>query len=127
MLIIINDKIVGAAGVGYAGPGQLVPKPQDFSWDKANQLKYVDGDWIESPPFSVTVRQGFIYLYRIGLLEVIERMFEQLPEPQKTEAKIEWEKTSVIERDNPLLQQVAQMQGWAEEDLNQMFIEASKI
>ncbi|MFA7488185.1 MAG: hypothetical protein WCY72_08885 [Lysobacteraceae bacterium] len=93
-------------------------------------MKFQYGEQFIAPihiPANVTARQAHIYLNRIGLLDIIETLFEQLPEPEKTEAKLEWHKTSVIERNNTLLQKVKTLMNWAEEDIDIMFVEANKI
>lgn len=61
-------------------------KPKD--WDDATQ-----GQW--KPVFST-------------LLERLNFVLDQLPEPQRTLAKITWEKATIINRNNPLIEQVTQ-------------------
>lgn len=68
-----------------------------------------------------------VFAFQIDPATGIEAYINNLPEPVQTEARIEWEKTAVIERDNPLLAQIAEMMQWDDERLDEMFTEASKL
>lgn len=102
-------------------------KPEGYlTWEEYEALEQTEPE-PEPVPDSVTARQGFIYLHRIKALNAIESKFEYLPENEKIEAKIEWEKVTVIERANPLVQKIKALMEWTDEDLDTMFIEANKI
>ena len=59
-------------------------------------------------PNAVTRRQLRLWLVRHGFpLSAVEAAIDKLPEPQRTEARIEWEDASVYERDNSLLVRLA--------------------
>ena len=60
------------------------------------------------PPAAVTRRQLRLWLVRSGfMLAQIEALIDALPEPQRTEARIEWQDATQYERGHPLLRQVA--------------------
>ena len=62
----------------------------------------------EPVPPAITRRQLRLWLVRHGIsLSAVEAAIDKLPEPQRTEARIEWEDASVYERDNPLLVRLA--------------------
>ena len=76
----------------------------------------VDQDWQPQPeelfplpvPRAVTRRQLRLWLVRSGYTLVqVEELIDALPEPQRTEARIEWEDATQFERDHPLLRQLA--------------------
>lgn len=114
---------------GYASLFIEVPDECETGWILEN------GKWVKPPeqqpeeivPTSVTARQGWLYMHREGLLGQIEDYIDSQPEPEQTEARIEWEKTAVIERNNPMLAQIAETMQWDDERLDEMFLAASKL
>jgi hypothetical protein len=59
-------------------------------------------------PNAVTRRQLRLWLVRNGYtLSQVEALIEALPEPQRTEARIEWQDATLFERGHPLLRQLA--------------------
>jgi DNA-binding transcriptional MerR regulator len=60
------------------------------------------------PPAAITRRQIRLWLVRNGYtLAQVEALIAALPEPQRTEARIEWQDATQFERDHPLLRQLA--------------------
>ena len=59
-------------------------------------------------PASITRRQLRLWLVRHGYtLAQVESLIDALPEPQRTEARIEWQDATQFERGHPLLRQLA--------------------
>jgi len=59
-------------------------------------------------PNAVTRRQLRLWLVRNGYtLAQVETLIDALPEPQRTEARIEWQDATQYERGHPLLRQLA--------------------
>jgi len=74
----------------------------------------IDQDWQPKPlspppvPSAVTRRQLRLWLVRHGYtLAQVEAVIDALPEPQRTEARIEWQDATQFERGHPLLRQLA--------------------
>jgi len=76
----------------------------------------VDLEWQPEPeaplpppvPRTITRRQLRLWLVRNGYtLAQVEALINALPEPQRTEARIEWEDATQYERGHPLLRQLA--------------------
>jgi len=74
----------------------------------------VDPDWQPEPlppppvPSAVTRRQLRLWLVKNGYtLAQVEALIDALPEPQRTEARIEWQDATLFERGHPLLRQLA--------------------
>ena len=74
----------------------------------------IDWDWQPEPvpppppPAAVTRRQLRLWLVRSGYtLAQVEALIDALPEPQRTEARIEWQDATQYERGHPLFRQLA--------------------
>jgi len=83
-------------------------------YDAVTGKTTVDPDWLPEPeaplpaPRTITRRQLRLWLVRHDVpLSAVEAAIGKLPEPQRTEARIEWEDASVYEIDNPLLARLA--------------------
>jgi hypothetical protein len=77
-------------------------------------------------PASITMRQCRLQLHATGKLALVDQAIAALPEPQKTEAQIEWEYGSVVWRSSPLIAMLAPVLGWdTSEAIDQQFIEAA--
>jgi len=75
-------------------------------------------------PRSVTMRQARLALLAAGKLGAVDAAIASLPSPQKEAAQIEWEFSSVVERDRPLVQTLGPALGLSESELDQLFITA---
>lgn len=80
-----------------------------------------------SIPQSVSMRQARIALSRINKLSSITSAIAALPSPQKQEAEITWEYSQEVQRRNGFVSQIAPILGMSETDLDNLFIEASKL
>jgi len=60
-------------------------------------------------------------------LAQIESALDQLEEPTKSLAKIEWEYATTFERNKPLVQQVGLMLGWTSEQLDNLWLFGSTL
>ncbi len=79
-------------------------------------------------PFEITARQIRMSLIMLGVdLQNITDALEQLPEPQKSLAKIEWEYAGTFERNNEMLKVMGVQLGFSDEQLDQIFIDGQKL
>lgn len=95
--------------------------------------KLVNGNWViqtidpstlpPTVPNSVTARQVRLLLLQNNLLDEVEAMIQT----QNQSVKIQWEYATRFERNDPLLNQMAETLNISQEELDQFFIEASKI
>lgn len=74
-----------------------------------------------APVEAVTMRQARKALLELGLLEAVEVAIDALPEPTRTEAKIEWEYSSEVQRHNGFVSNLAPLLGLSEADLDNLF------
>ena len=73
-------------------------------------------------PKTITLRQARLYLLSIGLLDDLENIISQ-----NRAYQIEWEYANQIERESPLVQILGQTLNLDDEQIDNMFMEASKI
>lgn len=78
-------------------------------------------------PQKVTMRQARLALLGAGLLNLVEASIEALEEPLKTQVKIEWEYSAVVERNSALVQQMASSLGLSGSQLDQLFLQANTL
>lgn len=93
----------------------------------SQEEQYLKDKFKDTVPKSVSMRQARLALLAIGKLSTIDNAIHTLPEPQKTEAYIEWTYSSEVLRDRPFLLQITQALGMTEEEVDTLFIEASKL
>lgn len=72
----------------------------------------------------VTMRQARLALHRRGLLPSVEAALASLPEPQKTEAQIEWEYSQTVDLNKEYVQLIGQALNL---DLNEIFTFANTL
>lgn len=79
-------------------------------------------------PKEITIKQARLALLKAGLLESVEQAINNEPdETLKKTLQIEWEYMLHLERDNALLAAVAQRLGLSDMQIDELFIEASKL
>ena len=102
--------------------------------DDSCQSGYVlnNGVW-EAPvaalvvPTEITMRQARLALLDIGLLANVQTAINTLPEPAKTKAQIEWEYSNALQRDNPFVTTLGTALGLSSDDIDNLFITASRL
>jgi hypothetical protein len=79
-------------------------------------------------PTSVTPRQIRQALVLNGVsLSSIDSALAALPDPIKTLAQIEWEYSTIVYRNNPLVDQVGQLLSWTTNQIDALFIFAESL
>ena len=78
-------------------------------------------------PTSVTMRQARLALRAADLLTAVEQAIDSLPEPQRTDARIEWEYATEVARHWPLLIQLCAVLGLSDAQIDALFVEAAKL
>lgn len=76
-------------------------------------------------PAQVTMRQARLALLEAGLLSMVSTAINTLSSPEKERALIEWEYSSAVRRDDPLIPLLAPALGLTDEDLDALFIAAA--
>lgn len=78
-------------------------------------------------PESITARQARLVLHSKGLLNSVEPSIESLPEPERTNAKIEWEYATTLHRNNPFITVLGNALGLTETEIDELFIEGNNL
>lgn len=76
---------------------------------------------------SVTMRQARLALLAAGLLPSVDAAIAALSEPQRSEAKIEWEYSQEVQRHNGFVSSVAPALGLTSSDIDNLFVVASTL
>ena len=94
---------------------------------------YLQGDWetmredemrARNPvPQQVTMRQARLELLKRALLDDVEAVITAAG----SEAQIQWEYASIVERSNPVIAIVQQQQGMTDAQIDDLFREAAKL
>ena len=90
---------------------------------------YPDAVLIEEPPApavrttTITMRQVRLYLHQAGLTEQVESIISGLDEA----AQIEWQYAATVDINSPIVQLMCAELGLTDEQVQEMFDEASKL
>lgn len=78
-------------------------------------------------PASVTMRQARLALLQAGKLSAVDAAIAALADPQKSEAQIEWQYASSVERGSSLVATLGPALGMTDADMDALFIMASAL
>jgi len=76
---------------------------------------------------NLTARQLRLGLLHLGKLGGVPEAIAALPEPEKSQAEIEWQFASEFRRLHPLIVQLLPILGLADEDVDQAWLEFSQV
>ena len=78
-------------------------------------------------PQEITMRQARLVLLEHDLLANVQVAINSLPEPNKTKAQIEWDYSSVLQRNNLFVTLLGTALGLTDVDIDNLFIEGSTM
>lgn len=78
-------------------------------------------------PQSVTMRQSRLALHANGLLASVQPAITSLPEPQRTQAQIEWDYSNGLERNNPFVATLGAALGLDAAGIDALFVQAAQL
>lgn len=96
---------------------EIAPVNNTQTWELVENVVIPD-----PVPFSITQRQARLIMLEKGILDTVENTLKMSPEKY-----IEWTYASSIERTNPLIIEMADSLELSPEDIDEMFISASKL
>ncbi len=74
-------------------------------------------------PKAITMKQARLTLYAHNLLASVDSLIDQFPET----AKIEWQYSDIVERNNPIVKALVPLMGMTDTQIDALFIEAKDI
>lgn len=117
-------------GVADDGSGQKIanwqqsfPEPTQADIDTVSDADVDAVKYQATIPTVVSMRQARLYLNGAGLLAAVTSQANAMG----GEAQIVWEYSQEVQRSNPLIASMSAALGWTEDQLDQMFIDASKL
>lgn len=78
-------------------------------------------------PQSVTMRQARLALHASGLLASVQPAINALPEPQRTQAQIEWDYSNGLERGNAFVATLGAALGLNAAGIDALFVQAAQL
>lgn len=126
--ILSNNVVERIVVVGSLGelPGAIDATGADVgdTWDGSAFVKPAAP---ASIPGEVTMRQARRALLAAGLLDDVETAIDAMSEPNRTAARIDWDYSSSVRRDNATLAALAAALGLTAEQLDALFVAAAGI
>ncbi len=100
----------------------------ELSQAMALKLKTMSENPPKAVPTQVTAKQLNLALLGAGVsLSNIDAIIDQMPEPEKSYAKVSWEKASLFERNHPMINSLGAALGLTTEQIDAVFIQARKL
>ena len=147
MRYVKDDTVYNISQIRFANPGMSIPESDDLSGLGYSVLVEVsrpqqEGYYaIESTPIdnvqqwelvpigievpsSISPRQARLQLIALGKIDLVDPTIDTLNEPEKSNAKVEWEYATRYDITHPF---VVQMLSLLEIDINEFFIAANKL
>lgn len=90
-------------------------------WIYANDIDQAIAQFANLAKSTITNRQCKLALLSINKYQAVIDFIDSMSEPQKTQAKIEWDYANEIERDNPLFLVVAAGIGLTSSEVDDLF------
>ena len=116
----VHDDMDGAATYLLPiGCVEITKKEAENILKKQTNIVYV--------PQSISMRQARRALLSIGKLSQVDGLIDSLPEPQRSETKIDWETSSEVLRAQSFVTIIGSALGLSDDDLDALFIEAVKL
>jgi hypothetical protein len=78
-------------------------------------------------PQEVSMRQARLALLARGVLGHVDAAIESLPSPDREAARIEWDYSSVVARNSPLVEMMGAALGLDDDALDELFITAARL
>lgn len=113
------------------GDNTRIEVEDDFALE-SGKWRRVDDQWVphepaRTVPTAVTMRQARLALLGANKLSAVDPAISALPSPQKEAASIEWNYSSIVERNSDIVAMLGPILGLDEAALDALFIEASSL
>ncbi len=126
--VIENGVVINTVEVNQLGAGMVAAQGNEgIGW-------LYDGAAFTAPPppppvipQSVTMRQARLALHASGLLASVQPAINALPEPQRTQAQIEWDYSNGLERGNAFVATLGAALGLNAAGIDALFVQAAQL
>lgn len=129
-LLIKDGKVASKVPDSYSGKGLVIQAPVDIDYSRLGEYVYIE-DTLVLPvkvPIKVTRRQALQALLLAGLLDSIQPAIDAIPDATtRNMIQIEWDESLEFDRYRPSLITLASALGLTSEQLDELFITASKL
>jgi len=143
---VITDAALAEAGVFPVRSER--PKAQSGEIVEPDAIEQVDDAWVQQwtvraatpeeqaaidegdkvhVPQEVSMRQARLALLARGVLDQVDAAIESLPSPDREAARIEWDYSSVVARNSPLVVMMGAALGLDDAALDELFITAARL
>lgn len=101
---------------------------EDFlQWEADGNVVLPANEPVFGVPQVVTMRQARLALLGAGMLGAVTTAINNLPEPDRSVATIEWEYSQEVNRNRALIQALGPLLGLSNEQLDGLFIMAATL
>lgn len=125
------DEIEASAPAPQGWTRSEPPTTEEGQWAVFNGRWSITGEYPQpakaQPPSSITMRQARLQLHAIGKLSKVQEEISKLPEPPRTEAQIEWDYASVVERNSRFVSLLTPLLHLTDDEMDELFIQASAL
>lgn len=125
--------VTKVAQPGYDPETQTVEEGEPIQvegiWTQVWNVRSLTTDELKSRvPESISRRQAKQLLIQLGQIESIQNIINAVEDPiEKQLLQSWWDDSQTFERHHPTVIEMSSLLGWSEQDLDDMFIEASKL
>ena len=126
-LIIQNGRIAGTATDDYSGADACIDAPEGFDVSRMGEYRHADGVLTLLVPQAVTMRQARLALLAAGKLAAVNSAIAGMPGAQGEAARIEWEFSSEVQRNQPLVLSLGGALNMTPAQLDGLFVAAAAL
>lgn len=104
----------------------IIDSEAQIGWERV-EGKLIAPAIVDQVPQSVTMAQARLALLDQGLLADVETALNELPEPPRASALIEWEFQTIVHRDRDLVLTIMNLLGLDDTQIDNLFILAKTL
>ncbi len=118
------------------------PEPTEYGYTSSNAVPQSDGTWLQvwsvrdytedekifnREGMVVSMRQARLAMLNSGILGNVEAALAAMVSPEKEQAEIEWQYSTTVERNSPLITLLAPGLNLSDDEVDELFRQAEKL